>query len=244
MNPSSKWSSKFLLKNNTWVFVPTEEMIQYGKDVNHLLRKHWKTPCFYYHLKSGGHISALHQHLDNQYFVHLDIKEFFSQISRNRITRNIKSITGYRKAIEIADLSTVRSIGTKSILPFGFVQSPIIASICLDKSRLGTELRRLSQNSNYKVSVYMDDIIISSNDLVSLKEETELAFNKEKQEGPDKQITAFNIELSHKKTILTQARFDSFTEAIVATENPFERGGILKYVSTVNKDQTYALSAL
>lgn len=43
------------------------------------------------------------------------------------------------------------------ILPFGFVQLPIISSLCLFNSSLGNYLH----NSGINVSVYMDDIIIS-----------------------------------------------------------------------------------
>ena len=47
------------------------------------------------------------------------------------------------------------------ILPYGFVQSVIIASFCLHKSALGRYLNKLG-GSGFKVSVYMDDIIVST----------------------------------------------------------------------------------
>ena len=45
-------------------------------------------------------------------------------------------------------------------LPFGFVQSPVLASFALTTSALGAGFVRL-HNQNIKVSVYMDDFILS-----------------------------------------------------------------------------------
>ncbi len=128
MIPSSpRWISKFQIKPNSWVFVPTEEMIQYGLNLKQSIQKHWTPPDYYYHLRNGGHVKALKIHTESQYFIFLDIKDFFDSINRSRITRCMKKYFGYDKAREIAIGSTVKS-NKKFILPFGFVQSPIIAS--------------------------------------------------------------------------------------------------------------------
>ena len=85
----------------------------------------------------------------------------------------MKSFFGYKIAREIAEKSTVQcphSNVKKYVLPFGFVQSPILASFCLHKSRLGVYLDKLYESGDFKVSVYMDDIIISGKNLEYLKE--------------------------------------------------------------------------
>ena len=138
--PHARWISKFQIKENSWVFVPTEETIQYGLTIKHLIEKKWAVPKYYYHLRNGGHIKALQKHTSNKYFIHLDIQDFFGHINRSRVTRCMKYYLSYKKARKIAVESTVRlpeSATKKYILPFGFVQSPIISSICLNKSALG-----------------------------------------------------------------------------------------------------------
>jgi hypothetical protein len=42
------------------------------------------------------------------------------------------------------------------VLPYGFVQSPILASLALDKSKLGKLLRKLNGRTDITVSVYVD----------------------------------------------------------------------------------------
>lgn len=168
MPSREKWNSKFQIKEDTWVFVPTKETIANGLKVKKLIEDIWPIPNHYYHLRRGGHIQALMKHLKNRYFIHLDIQNFFGQINRSRITRSLKEHIPYNRAREIAIESTVRlpdSPTIKYILPFGFVQSPIIASMCLKKSALGRHLSRLESQKDFIVSVYMDDILVSSNNL-------------------------------------------------------------------------------
>lgn len=172
-----KWTSKFIIKEYSWVFVPTDETVQNGIAIKKTIKEKWQPPEYFYHLAKGGHVKALHQHLNNKYFIHLDIKDFFGSINRSRITRCIKEIAPYERAREIAIESTVRHPEfptQKFILPFGFVQSPIIASICLSKSALGRHLHHLSKKKEFDVSVYMDDIILSSNSPADLSEQLKL----------------------------------------------------------------------
>jgi hypothetical protein len=62
-------------------------------------------------------------------------------------------------------MSTVpfRPVGadkTSFVLPFGFVQSPLMAGLCLANSKLGATLARLAKK--FTVTVYVDDIVIST----------------------------------------------------------------------------------
>lgn len=231
-------------------------MIDFGQNLKQELQSKWIAPSYYFHLQPGGHISALKAHLNNKYFIHLDIKEFFGQISRNRVARNLKKYYSYKKALHIADLSTVitPNVNTKhTMLPFGFVQSPILASISLINSRLGKVLHALNNNSlETKVSVYMDDIIISGNSLEKLDEQlklitlsaskSRLPLNSVKQEGPQTTITAFNIELSFQSLIISEERYEEFKTVILSKAPDSTKIGILKYTSTVNQLQTKELS--
>ena len=254
MPSSERWVSKFKIKPYSWVFIPNKETIQNGINVKKSLEAKWTPPLFYYHLRSGGHVKALKSHVKNNFFIHLDIQNFFSSINRSRVTRNLKVFYSYTDARNIAMDSTVRlpeSIDKKYILPFGFVQSPLIASLCLQQSRLGNYLKELYSKKGISVSVYMDDIIISGNNLTNLTlilkkiklvaEKSKFALNSDKEEGPAKMITAFNIELSHDLLKVSDTRFRVFFADYKMTENENKRNGILGYILSVNKEQASEL---
>jgi hypothetical protein len=155
---SSFWDHKFELKPACWVFVPTEESKQHGYNLKQKIESKWRAPHYYFHLKSGGHVEALKKHLGNKYFAQADIKNFFNSISRSRVTRALNSLfKDYDLARSSACSSVVAdpdSTEGEFILPFGFVQSPIIASLCLYQSALGRYLDRLV-STGFRVSVYI-----------------------------------------------------------------------------------------
>lgn len=250
-----RWRHKFQIKPGSWVFVPTDKAIEYGTKVKTLIEEKWFAPKYYFHLRDGGHVQALHSHIDSSYFVHLDIKNFFGCVNRSRVTRCVKEYLPYRDAREIANLSTVRLPESESkdfILPFGFVQSPILASLCLNKSKLGKVLHDLEKSISTIVSVYMDDIVVSGNDAETLTdamkqiklaaERSRFFLNSEKEEGPAKKVTAFNVELSNQCLELTQERVDRFIASYLETNNIHRKKGILGYVSSVNREQAKSLT--
>jgi hypothetical protein len=254
---ASKWLSKFELKPGTWVFVPTAKSIELGQAIKKELEARWRPPKYYFHLAEGGHVRALQKHLNNSFFVHLDIKNFFGHVTATRITRCLKPYFGYEKARDYAIESTVPNPlalaaekGRQKVLPFGFVQSPILASLCLYESALGTRLSALNR-SGITVSVYMDDIILSANNTELLTEElrcitavamrSRFPLNLKKLEGPSLQITAFNIELSKLSLNITGKRFSEFRANFAATSNDRVKQGIYGYAATINAEQAKIL---
>lgn len=242
-----KWASRFEIKPGAWVFVPTKETIEAGLEIKKALEERWKPPPNYYHLLCGGHVGALRAHAGNSWFIHLDVKDFFGSINRSRITRCLKNLFGYERAREIANASTVIHPSRGDfILPFGFVQSPLIASICLYKSALGSRLQGL-QKEGLTVSVYVDDLILSSNDLhvaheamTAVKhgaERSGFRLNQDKEEGPAEKITAFNIDLSAKYMAIEPERLVAFLDAFQAAESSHQQLGILGYVKSVSPAQ-------
>lgn len=250
---STKWSNKFELKPGRWVFVPTDEFAQLGARIKRTVDARWKRPAYYYHLQPGGHLSALRAHLPSQHFLHLDIENFFGSINKSRLTRCLKPIIGYELARQFSIDSTVRSPAdkTKFCLPYGFVQSQLLASICLRGSALGMFLHRLCLSRKAVVSVYVDDIIISTDtsDLAVVASEAKQAakrslftLNVEKKQGPASEIQAFNIRLASDRLAVTESRLAEFIAAL-ANPNASEesRRSIIGYIRSVNEAQASAI---
>ena len=148
----------------------------------------------------------------------------------------------------MADNSVVFRPGTaQTMLPYGYVQSPILASMALDQSRAGKFLRQCASNRNLKVSVYMDDIIFSSNDalllsdvaekLAQLSNDAGLPLSAVKKEGPSPMVTAFNVDLSHGSLVISKERIERFRVAYATTSSSHVADGILGYVRSVNPAQ-------
>ena len=251
---SPKWVNKYERKPGRWVFEPSDEYRMIGEAIKIAVCKAWKAPSYYYHLRRGGHVEALKLHGMNKYFVRFDIEDFFGRINRTRVTRCLKEYFSFPEARKMANDSTVRHPveNDRWVLPYGFVQSPILASLALAKSRLGTELERLHDNKLVKVSVYVDDIIASCNDLVQLHQSRDdlcnsaqkaaLEFGASKTQGPAPTIIAFNIELAHMSLAIVPQRLDEFAVALAESDSEQQREGILKYVESVNDSQAEHLA--
>lgn len=244
-----KWSTKFELKPGKWVFVPTPEAAEQGAAIKKSIEENWKIPTFYFHLCSGGHVEAIRSHLSHKFFAHADVQDFFGSINRSRVTRHLREWFPYPIAREMANASTVQhpDIAKRFILPYGFVQSQAVAGLCLDRSKLGRYLTKLSNNPKLAVSVYVDDIIVSSNDeglclsvldeMEKAASESKLTLNPKKKEGPAEMITAFNIEIKKDSMQLSEERLQRFIDAFMGADSEHQRQGIMSYVKSVNGQQ-------
>src|SRR5690606_16172514 len=127
---------------------------------------------FVYHFKRGGHVGALHAHRKRAIFCRVDIEKFFYGIGRNRVVRALRDI-GIDRAHHYARWSTVKNPYAEPgyALPYGFAQSPILATLVLMTSSVGEYLRSLPDDLTK--SVYMDDIALSGDSL----EAVAVAFN-------------------------------------------------------------------
>lgn len=254
MNQS--WVSKFELKHKgsgKWCYVPSEDGRATGLAVLRDVKAVWNAPDYYFHLRKGGHVAAIQHHLSNASFLRLDLKNFFGCITPTRITRSLRSKLGYLRAREIALLSTVSLPGAPGScsLPYGFVQSPLLASICLAESALGRQLQRLSSEADVRISVYVDDIIVSAKSvdrIADINARLEAAairsgftFNFIKSQGPAPEVSAFNIELSQDSMRVTNARFSEFQARYQTDPNEQVRQALLAYVSSVNPQQANSL---
>lgn len=248
------FSERFQIKPNRWVYVPTPECVQIGREIQCLIQENWIPPDFFFHLRQGGHVAAIRKHLINPYFAKLDLSHFFGSIGLTRVTRLLKKFSAYPLAREWAQWSVVRSNKDSSLhLPFGFVQSPILASLAMSESSLGYALRHLSNSRNnlLSITVYVDDIILSSTDkgyltdtLYLLKEaaaRSRFIVNEDKSEGPTDTLHVFNIKLSQGYMCVTHDRLREFEERLCTNTNLNVSRGIRDYVASINVMQAAEL---
>lgn len=249
-----RWEHKFEIKPGVWVYVPTAEASEVGERILQAIRNKWIPPLYFYHLRTGGHLKAARLHLKSDFLAVVDIKQFFQSTSRSRVTRDLKAYFTYPQAREISKISTVRNLSNsphKHVLPFGFVQSPMLATLCLDKSHLGSLLRRLNKHPNVKLSVYMDDVIISSNDLIQLQnvyDEILVAMDKSgyqpnlvKTQAPSMLIKVFNLSLGRGGMKVTPQKMSDFLIDFYASDYEPHKIGVRNYVETVNPEQAKLL---
>jgi len=253
---SIKWKSKFLFKGSKWIFVPTDESVRTGRGIQASIQKRWTTPPFFYHLRKGGHVEALRQHINSEFFLRLDISNFFGSINRSRVTRSLKQLVSYVDARDWAHASTVPLPTNRKnkILPFGFVQSQIIASICLNDSALGIALEKIHKKNDLVVTVYVDDIIVSGSsehlinevhqELCDACKRSGFTFNLTKSQGPAQSITAFNVCITNDDMHLTEERLADFIRKINGSESSVQKNAIVAYVGSINIDQASQLKDL
>jgi reverse transcriptase-like protein len=204
-----------------WIYKPKKGCDRRGQQVIDFIERCVKFPEYFYHFRSGGHVAALHEHLKNKFFFKIDIKNFFYSIARNRVHRALAEC-GMRGAPTFAVWSTVRSPyphGPKYVLPIGFRQSPHIASLVLMCSPVVAAIED-QQAKGALISVYLDDIIGSSDDEGALKAAYEaikvacvaanLMPNPDKLVDPKPKIAAFNCNLTHGAAVVTEERIAKF----------------------------------
>ncbi len=247
----SSWLNRFEIKPGRWVYNPTPEARKNGSIIVGYLNTAWEKPSYYYHLRDGGHVAALRVHEPSHYFATIDLQDFFGHISRSRVTRALKSIVGYKAARKVAKISTVKApegYPHSHYLPYGFVQSPLLSAISLFDSSLGQLLESFNKRKNVVVSVYMDDIVISSNDEKTLKQaydsicseavKSKFVVNTEKSRPVSTMTEAFNINISNGVMEITEKRFATFHYFYtLPSTSVAQKKGIGSYVGSVNKNQ-------
>ena len=72
------------------IFVPNEKCERRGKRMLKFFSKRVDFPDYFYHYKSGGHVAAMHAHIDNSLFFKIDVQNFYNSIARMRVTRALR----------------------------------------------------------------------------------------------------------------------------------------------------------
>lgn len=210
---------RFERPNGKPVFAPSKMGRRIGRQLKQRIELRYKPDHFYYHLREGGHVAAIHTHREKKYFARLDLENFFYSIARNRVARAIQGL-GFARGQYYAKWSTVKNpyAPPSYALPYGFVQSPILASLVLSKSSLGSFLREIDGLVN--VSVYVDDIAISGNNRRVLERtyrkmrrkvaESEFTINEAKSAAPGTSFELFNCHIERMRSVVTDARRAEF----------------------------------
>jgi hypothetical protein len=204
------------------IFVPNECCAQRGEKLIRFFRN-VEFPDYFYHYKSGGHVAALHTHLLQRYFFKIDLKNFFYSIARERVFRALRH-WHFRPGGNYARWSCVRNPypdGPRYVLPIGFVQSPLLASLVLMRSPVADAIQK-AKNRGVVISVYLDDFIGSHGDITILREEyaailsacvaANVIPNEQKLMSPTEAIVAFNCDLRQGRAEVSTARLEEFMQ--------------------------------
>lgn len=247
-------SHKFRTPEGLLIFVPTEKGRRAGEAIVRRVLGRWKPPPHFFHFKAGGHVAASRHHLGSAWFARLDIRAFFDSVTRSKLHRALRWLRfPQEEAWEIAVQSTVQKVpGGRFSLPFGFVQSPVLASIALDRSALGTCFRS-ARRGGAKLSVYVDDVLASATAEAALQDYVEalgsaaaragFELNGGKSQIGLPMVEAFNLLLSPSDLRVTPERMAEF-EGVERTPGQVREAAIVGYVETVNPGQADALRAL
>lgn len=206
------------------IFVPTKQARAVGYELKKLVEKIFLPEPFVYHLGGeGGHVAALHRHRSNKYFAKVDLSRFFYTVSRNDVKAALRAI-GVRKAWYYARWSCVKNpyAPPSYALPYGFVQSPLLASLVLSRSPVGDFLRSIADTIT--ISVYVDDIALSSNNKQKLDRaykklcrtiaRSQFLINEDKSLARAFTIDVFNCHLTRKETLVTEDRQAEFRAGV------------------------------
>ena len=237
----------FEVKPGKFVFVPTEACLKVGAEIVNQVTKAWRPHNIFYHFgKRGGHVSALRTHLDHGLFAKVDLTQFFTSVTRTKVVRSLQKIGFNNKTAFNMAYESVVEFGGKKFLPYGFVQSMVLATICIEFSSLGSALIRTNGGGNVRVSMYVDDIILSSDDEGALVKTYDEVLNSVRQSNfrvntnksipPATEIEVFNCRLSKGITNFTEDRMSKFFEDF-GTGDEFTKAAIVRYMKVVNKDQ-------
>ncbi len=201
------------------VFAPSDAGRKIGRELNRKVERRFSPPTYYFHLQDGGHVAAIHSHRARKYFARVDIENFFYGISRNRVARALRSLDlpGTEKYAKWSTVKNPFALPSYS-LPYGFVQSPILATLVLAQSPVGVYLEQIAEQLT--VSVYVDDIAISSNNKRVLERayrklrskiiESNFQINEAKSNAPGLQMELFNCDLTRFQTSVTDQRQAAF----------------------------------
>ena len=232
------------LRKGKPVFVPTKVGLRIGKEVKEAVENAYTFGPIYFHLRQGGHVAAMHHHRGSSTFARIDISNFFYSISRRRAQSALDRV-GIANARFNAKWSTVANPfgDPKYALSYGFVQSPILASLVVSTSALGAHLTDLP--AGIKAAVYVDDISLSADDPDQLRQSYDetlrvikadgFAVNAAKLRPPAPAIDIFNCDLAQG---FASVKDDRITEFLNGHPTQMAEDAFVAYCASVEAGNT------
>lgn len=249
------FTARIPLSADKWAYEQDESFALVARRHVARISAKWRPPIYFYHLRSGGHVAAVRHHLNSHFFAKIDLRRFFEQVTRNRIIKRLMGL-GYSR-LEAEDFAVASTIQCaphrkKFVLPYGFLQSPLLASLDLDCTALGRQIAKLA-HEGLCVSVYVDDIVVSGTeklrteqalaDLRSAARQSNLEINDEKSLDVGTRMEAFNIEFGYGKMQISAERMGRFQQDILMFGNTQKALAIHSYIKSVNYDQAEGVLA-
>ncbi len=248
------YSYRFEIKPGKFVYVQLKDAkIRASRALKRIRRQGYRPHEIFFHFKrSGGHVAAMHAHEHNRYFSRFDISNFFGRVTRSKIDRALRDLGLSRgEAFDIAADAVVVADGTKA-LPFGFKQSPMLATLVLERSLLGIVLKQIA-DGGLTVTVYVDDIIVSGTDAASvasasarIEEASKTAnfpLSEAKAAVAEPIVEVFNCSLTHAEIAILEDRMEEFV-ADYNRAGDQGRAAIENYVGAVSPVERIRLLAL
>ncbi len=210
-----------------------------GAELKQSVEAAYEFEQLYFHLRAGGHVAAIHHHRDSHVFARIDISNFFYGVSRRRVKSALDRV-GIGKADFFSKWSTVANPYGDPVwaLPYGFVQSPILASLVLATSDVGHHLRNLP--ATVLVSVYVDDISLSSDNEGALREAYDstiavlvadgFSVSVPKLRPPAAAVDLFNCDLTTGRAVVRDDRIEAF---LATAPDPDSEDAFLAYCASV-----------
>jgi hypothetical protein len=228
-------------------------------DLRQRILQHWNPHLAFKTFSPKAHVAALRPHLAHNWFAVIDLAAFYDHVTRTKVHRALESIGLSRaESFRLAGESTIQQ-GPRCSLPRGFRQSSLLATLVLERSLFGSYLRRQIYEST--ITVFSDDIILSSDDKESLNEEyyaiiqllerSHFPVHPLKSQSPRDEVIAFNICLSRGGLRFTDERMWGFltrAREIIGDSSVDDRANLYEklygnYVECINSKQARQLRA-
>ena len=244
---------KFQIKPGRFVYIPTAAARAEGYQIINRVRQRWQPARIFHHIgRRGGHVAAMKRHLNNTHFARRDISHFFGSITKAKLQRSLRQIGFPNESVRDIAWASVVSTPEGKHLPYGFVQSPMLATLALEKSALGSFILRNTPRQ-VRVTVFADDILLSSRDETTLRAfgddldaaagEAGFVFGGDKTVICAPDVEAFNCLVTNNTIEVTDGRLEKFVEQLeIAT--PLGQESILRYVRAINPLQADLLGEL
>lgn len=149
------------------IYAPSEKLKNVQRRILHLLCRIGKPQWVYSGTKGKCHVDNAFAHTEHYYVILTDIESFYERCTREMVYQFFRNEmqTSPDVAEILADLTTCKNAEGKSIIPSGSPCSQLLAYFAY--RRMFDELEECAQRYNCSMTLYVDDITLSSKTPIS-----------------------------------------------------------------------------